>query len=177
MVLNLSVFEASEYEFLQEYHRVMKCIASALKAVEADKYTFGLFLPTLFGIRVKLEKLKEHVKYCLPLVEVLQQCLEERFGNLMDIFASDGKSIPGFVAMVSNPMYKLNYIGLNSIPSHYVLRVKQMLVDAGMNIQRDKMERAQMEVSVQRKDIAVQDDKNGSWILEYFSKHFSSTEF
>lgn len=148
MVLNLDVFEDNEYDFLLEYQRVMKAIASALKTMEANKYTFGIYLPTLFGLRMKLASFVNTVVHCLPLVEVIQDAFEERFGNVMDIFAADGKSIPAYVAMVSNPNYKLNYMGMKTIPAHILLRVKQLLLDAGMDIMGDELDSDQQDDTV-----------------------------
>lgn len=134
MVLGLDVFEHNEYQFLFEYQRIMKAIATALKTLEANKYTFGIYLPTLFGLRMKLAALERNAVRCLPLVEVIQDAFEERFGNVMDIFSVDGKSTPAYLAMVSNPNFKLNYMGMKTIPSHTLNRVKQMLFNAGIVI-------------------------------------------
>lgn len=138
MVLNLDVFEGNEYEFLIEYNRVMKAIAIALKTLEANKYAFGVYLPTLFGLRLKLAALEKQAVHCLELVLVIQNVFEERFRSVLDIFDGEGKSVPAFVAMVSNPNYKLSYMGLKSIPSHTLLRIKQMLFDSAMDILKNE---------------------------------------
>lgn len=134
MVLNLDVFENIEYEFLYEHQRIMNAVARALKTLEANTYEFGVFLPTLFGLRIKLATFQRKAVYCLPLVEVIQNAFEERFRSVLDIFNANGNSVPAFVAMVSNPYYKLYYMGMKSIPSHILLRLKQMLFDAAMDI-------------------------------------------
>lgn len=139
-VLQLDLLESDEYEFLYEYQRIMKAIATALKSMEANKYTFGIYLPTLFGLRLKLSVLAKNAVHCLPLVEVIQAAFEKRFGNVLDVFAADGTSIPAYLAMVSNPNYKLNYIGLQTIPSNILNRVKQMLLNAANDILGDDSE-------------------------------------
>lgn len=160
MVLRLDVFEANEYDFLFEYQRVMRAIARALKTMEANKYTFGVFLPTLFALRYKLAAFQKTVIHCEPLVKVLQNGLEERFGNVMDIFDPDGKSVPPFVAMVSNPTYKLNYIGLETIPSHMLMRVKQMLFDAVMDVTK-------IETNSEEQSSDLTSQAKGNWLNKF----------
>lgn len=118
----------------------MKVVARALKTMEANKYAFGAFLPTLFGLRMKLAALEKKATQCLPLVKTLQSAFEKRFGNVMDIFDSHGESVPAYVAMASNPNYKLNYMGMKTIPTHILLRIKQMLLDAAMDILKNGSE-------------------------------------
>lgn len=137
-VLSMRVLDDNDYEFLAEYQNIMRSIAVCLKKLEADEYTFGIYLPALFGLRFKLASLKNRAVHCKALVDVLSENFEERFGYIMDIFQANGKSLPAYIAMVSNPNYKLNYIGMKSIPSHIVLRVKQMLFTAVTDILGEK---------------------------------------
>lgn len=120
--LNLEPFDSKEYDFLNQYFRVINKVAIALKTLKADKYTFGLYLPTLFGLRSVLEKISNptttEMFECLPLAKALKTGFENRFGKLMDAFESDGKSAPLFIAMVSNPQFKLNFLGTRVISSH-----------------------------------------------------------
>lgn len=84
--LKVDVFSDEEYAFLVEYHKVISLVANALKSLEADRYTFGLYLPTLIGLKLKLQALFDGntIIHCLPLVVALQNGLERRFGELMD---------------------------------------------------------------------------------------------
>lgn len=76
--LKVRPFEDEEYGFLCEYHRVMKLIAMTLKSIEADSYTFALYLPTLLGLRINLQSMIDShtLLYCEPLVVALQRGLE-----------------------------------------------------------------------------------------------------
>lgn len=135
--LNVSPLEDKEYGFLHEYHSVMKLIAMALKSIEADSYTFALYLPTLIGLQINLQAMIDSHKavHCEPLVVALQKGLETRFGNLMDPFGSDGKSVPIFVAMMSNPAFKLNFMGKNEIQSNLLNRLKDMLLSEAIKME------------------------------------------
>lgn len=137
--LKVDVFSDEEYEFLVEYHKVISLVANALKSLEADRYTFGLYLPTLIGLKLKLKALFDGntMFHCLPLVIALQNGLESRFGELMDPFNAEGKSVPLYVAMLSNPAFKLNFLGMKSVPSNLLLRLKEMLYNAAITIENE----------------------------------------
>lgn len=135
--LGVSPLDDDEYSFLQEYHKVMKLIAMALKSIESDSYTFALYLPTLFGLRINLQAMidGEKLLYCEPLVVALQSGLNARFGNLMDPFGTDAKSVPLFVAMLSNPKFKLNFMGMKQIQPDLLNRLKEMLLSEAIKIE------------------------------------------
>lgn len=141
--LNLEPFDSKEYDFLNQYFRVINKVAIALKTLKADKYTFGLYLPTLFGLRSVLEKISNptttEMFECLPLAKALKTGFENRFGKLMDAFESDGKSAPLFIAMVSNPQFKLNFLGTRVISSHMLQHLKEMLVVAALQIEKTNL--------------------------------------
>lgn len=133
--MKIAAFDDDEYIFLEEYHQVISPIASGLKTLSSNKYTFGLYLPTLIGLRVKLNDLKKtNYIYCKPLIVALERGFETRFANLMDIYDYDGKSVPLYIAMVTNPQYKLNFLGMKQIPSHISNKVRTMLLAAGQEI-------------------------------------------
>lgn len=135
--LKVSPLEDEEYGFLREYHSVIKLIAMALKSVEADSYTFALYLPTLLGLRINLQAMIDShtLIYCEPLVGALQNGLQARFGNLMDSSGTDGKSVPLFVAMMSNPAFKLNFMGMKRIEPNLLNRLKDMLCSEAIKIE------------------------------------------
>lgn len=56
--MKLSTFDVDEYSFLKEYRIALTPITVALKILKANKYTFGLYLLTLIGLRRKLAELK-----------------------------------------------------------------------------------------------------------------------
>lgn len=135
--LRVAPLEDEDYGFLREYHSVMKLIAIALKSIESDSYTFALYLPTLFGLRINLQAMIDGHKifHCEPLVVALLKGLDARFGNLMDPFSSDGKSVPLFVAMISNPTFKLNFMGMKKIQPHLLNRWKDMLLAEALKVE------------------------------------------
>lgn len=138
--LGIDPFDTEEYEFLQQYHEIINKVAIALKVLESDQHPFGLYLPTLFGLRAMLNKYanmdpSEHQK-CRPLAVALQYGFNKRFANLMDVFGSDGKSSPLYIAMVTNPKYKLNYMGTRVIDPRVLGKLKEMLVTAALEIKR-----------------------------------------
>lgn len=138
MHFKLGVFDDGEYEFLVQYHKIMSLVASALKVVEADRYTFGVYLPTLLGLKLKLQALYDdcHATFeCLPLILALQNGLKNRFGELMDPFCASGKSLPLYVAMLSNPTYKMNFMGMKTVSPQLLLRLKTMLLNAAIEIE------------------------------------------
>lgn len=114
-------------------------MAIALKTIESNSYTFGLYLPTLFGLKINLQALidKNLVFECISLVHALQAGMEKRFGELMNPFASDKKSVPLFVAMLTNPRYKFNFMGLSSIPPNLFNHFKKMLFSEARNMLND----------------------------------------
>lgn len=127
-VLQIPQLSTENYEFLREYQKVLKCVVTALKMVESNTYTFGSFLPILFGLRSKFAKLKGNTKHAAPLVEKLSESLEDRFGASMNFFSPEGAA--PYIAMISNPKFKLSYLGMKTIPSHTMLRAQQLLIDA-----------------------------------------------
>lgn len=135
--LKVDPLNDEEYHFLREYHRVISLIATALKSVESNRYTFSLYLPMLFGLKIKLQALvdEQRVFECISLVRALLSGLESRFGNLMDPFGSDTKSVPLFIAMMTNPQFKLNFMGITKIPPELLNRLKAMLISEAGKIE------------------------------------------
>ena len=107
-------------------------VAVALKVLEANAYTFGLYLPTLFNLRRKLVALKKTcTRLCRPLVLALEKGLETRFGKVMDLDDKDGRSVPLFLAMVTNPRFKINYMGPDNISDDTIPKIRSLLFKAG----------------------------------------------
>lgn len=161
--LRVDPLDCNEYAFLREYHEVMSLVATALNTLEANRYTFGIYLPTLFGLQFKLQQLinqfssensrsysidivgddgniKKVSANCLQLAIAIKQGFDNRFGQLIDPYNIDGKSVPLFVAMMSNPTYKLNYMCLPSIPEDLLKHLKEMLVSAAVHAYKDEEE-------------------------------------
>lgn len=134
--LKIAAFTCEEYDFLCEYYSVISLVAVALKTLEANRYTFGIYLPTLFALKIKLDAMLDAnaTIYCIPLVNAIKKGLNDRFAALMDPFDTSGRSKPLFIAMISNPEYKLNFMGMKSISSRILIQLKNMLYDAAMEI-------------------------------------------
>lgn len=138
--MGIEPFDAEEYEFLQRYYEIINKVRIAQKVLEGDRHPFGLYLPTLFGLRAMLNKyanmaLTEYKK-CKPLAVALQNGFNDRFADLMDVFSSDGRSTPLYIAMITNPNYKLNFMGTRVIDPRVLSKLKEMLVAAALEINR-----------------------------------------
>lgn len=138
--LNISALDDDDYIFLEEYVECITPIAISLKSLEANKYSFGIYLPILVGLRTAFNRLHEkNLIHCEPLITALQNGFETRFGDLMDIFNSSGKSAPLYLAMCSNPLFKLNYLGFEQrIPTHTINKMRDMLLAAAKEILQNR---------------------------------------
>lgn len=162
--LEIDTLNSSEYSFLIEYHYVMSTVAEALLTLEANRHTFGIYLPTLLGLQFELQTLIRKLSEedtniysieafdeddnivtvdsnCLPLVLAIKRGFDSRFGELIDPYNENGKSIPLFVAMMSNPTLKMNFM-FGQLLSTDQLRIlvdhlKKMLVTAALNAHGD----------------------------------------
>lgn len=134
--LMVDSFNYEEYAFLCEYRDVIELVAAALKSIESNSYTFGLYLPTLFGLKFNLQKMIDEklVSDCIPLINALLNGIDARFGNLLDPFSPDQKSVPLFIAMMTNPKFKLRYMGLKENSSDVLSKLKEMLVSEAIRI-------------------------------------------
>lgn len=131
--LKLGILDDEEYSFLQQYHKLISLVDRTLKTLESDRYSFGIYLPALFGLKSKLDELIEQsgkTFECLPLAMALRDGLQNRFGDVMDPYNENGKSVPLYIAMLTNPSYKLNFMGMKSIPTKLLIHLKEMLYSA-----------------------------------------------
>lgn len=125
---SIPTLDYDDYEFLNEYMNVIRPIAEALKMLEGNRDTFGSYLPTLFGLKFKLDVLKKtDYKFCKPLLQNIVDGFDTRFSGIMDL--NNPKSIPLYMAMVSNPSFKLNYLPRNT-PMHVLRKIQNMLLKA-----------------------------------------------
>lgn len=95
---------------MREYITVIRPIAEGITFLEGDKQPFGSYLPALFGIQSKLEYLANKVilSYCEPLLGAVYEGFQKRFAEVMEV--SDPKSVPLYLAMMSNPAYKISFL-------------------------------------------------------------------
>lgn len=138
--LNIEPFENDEYIFLQQYFQIVNKIAIALKSLEGNKHTFGLYLPTLFGLRNVLEKYANlettETLVCLELAKAIKAGFERRFGQLMDVSDPEGKSAPLYIAMITNPQFKMNFMGSKTIHPNVLRQLKEILISAAIDIEK-----------------------------------------
>lgn len=110
--------------------------------MEGNKHTFGLYLPTLFGLRNILEKYANiettETLACSELAKAIKAGFERRFGQLMDVNDSEGKSAPLYIAMITNPQFKMNFMGSKTIHPNVLRQLKEMLVSAAIDIEESK---------------------------------------
>ena len=133
--LKIVPLDNDDMEFLLEYHSVIRPIAHALKILEGN-VEFGAYVPILIGLRLKLGEMsdmQEHF-HCGPLLKAVSDGFENRFGKLLDIYAVDSKWIPLYLAMLTNPKYKMNFLGKKTIPAHVSEKMRCILYNAGKNI-------------------------------------------
>lgn len=115
--LNIFALTDEEYSFIDEYRNCVKPVADALKCLEGQNHSFGLYLPVLYGLKMALNDLRSNFdQYCLPLIEAIEVGFTKRFDDLMNV--CNPKSIPLYLAMVANPRYKLDYLRMDRIPAH-----------------------------------------------------------
>lgn len=138
--LSIIPFDDDEYEFLKQYFQVVNKVAIALKSLEGNQHTFGRYLPTLFGLRNLLEKYADRASTetpeCLELAIALKNGFEKRFAELMDVFDIEEKSAPLYIAMISNPRFKLNFMGTRTICPSVLAQLKEILINAAIEIKR-----------------------------------------
>lgn len=105
-----------DFKFLSEFVSVIKPIANAITYLEGNVQTFGAYLPMLFSVRQTLKDLytKDDLEFCGALVTAVKDGFDKRFGHIMklsDTFeVGDPKALPLFIAMISNPEFKINFI-------------------------------------------------------------------
>lgn len=144
----IDTLDDDELVFLHEYHKIILPIAMALKLLEGNRLTFGAYLPTLIGLRLNLGKMNAFkFVYCQPLLVAVSNGFEERFASVLDIFHVDGKWIPLYIAMITDPQYKLNFLGMRTIPAHISEKVRRILFNAGKEVSPKKNTSESMETS------------------------------
>ncbi|XP_061750887.1 uncharacterized protein LOC133549465 [Nerophis ophidion] len=84
IALRINMLNTAEMAFLTEYAAVMKPVAMALNILQGQSSLhMGFLLPTLHQLQNKLKKLESSCKVCRPLIDVLQEGIQKRFGEMM----------------------------------------------------------------------------------------------
>lgn len=124
--LDISQFNEDDITFLQEYRDCLKVVAIALKSLEGQKHAFGLYLPVLSSIRACLHELRsQYMQYCVPLINALEAGFYTRFDAMMNSHVAE--AAPLYIGMVVNPVYKLNYLRMNTIPTSMFDNIVKLL--------------------------------------------------
>lgn len=138
--LGITPFDDDEYDFLSQYFQVVNKVAIALKCLEGNQHTFGMYLPTLFGLRNVLEKCADQTSTetpaCLELAIALNEGFRKRFSQLMDVFDIEERSAALYIAMIVNPQFKLNFMGTRTISQSVLNQLKTILINAALEINR-----------------------------------------
>lgn len=155
-----------DYEFLREFVEVIGPIAHGITLLEGDKHYFGMYLPTLFGIKNRLMEMesRQNFMHCKPLLDAVIDGFDNRFKAMMD--PTDSRSIPLYIAMVTDPKYKLNYIPPFIWNSSTLQRIKNMLLTAAEKILRIPGNQDILDVGVIQEvapDGAEADERNGKF--------------
>ncbi|XP_055307105.1 uncharacterized protein LOC129571338 isoform X2 [Sitodiplosis mosellana] len=130
--LKIAILDPTERQFLQEFLIVLKPIARGLSTLEGNRY-FGYNLISLFNIRAEIEHIVSSVrlKFCKPLLLAVRDGFFARFKDHMDM--NKPLSVPLYLAMLSHPSFKMNYIREireNSSASHYLHKCMGILLKA-----------------------------------------------
>lgn len=128
------LFTKIQLDFLKEFELVLRPVMKGIKYVQG-RYYFGSYLPMLFGLKSELDS-EKHLKFCKPLVIALRNGFDKRFSDIMN--PENPESVPLFVAMITNPKYKLNYVPQNLLTQN-ILRLKRMVLSAAEEMIERKM--------------------------------------
>lgn len=142
--LGILPFDELEYAFLEQYYEIINKIGMALRGLEGDSIPFGAYLPTLFGLRHALNELSNPENAaddysCIQLAMAVRDGFERRFSALMDPTNPEAK--PLYIAMMSNPEYKLNFMGEARPDPRLVKRLKEMFLEAAVEIHKERNEK------------------------------------
>lgn len=84
--------KASEFEFLEEYRRVMEPLVKSIDLLQGEENCFlGFILPTLFQIIRTLHFLP-HLVYCEPLKNAILSGIPRRFNHILNSKNDSSKS-------------------------------------------------------------------------------------
>lgn len=110
--IELPVFKQSEIDFLIEWARINKPLATTLDSLQGDKESYyGMLLPKLSVLVYELTKLSETASVVTKsLVAAILDGVRSRF-PILDLQQSQSKC--AILAAVSNPMYKLRWVTMD----------------------------------------------------------------
>lgn len=131
--LGLPQFTEENYEFLQEYLKVMEGIAFAVDNLQSSKSYYAIFLPTLHSILHMFDDLeKVELKYCLPLFESVKAGFHKRFARFFNRF--DDHCIAATIATVTHPHFKMRWLHKKYQTKVYTNYIRDLLIEKAMEI-------------------------------------------
>lgn len=153
-----------DFEFLSEFISVIKPIANAITFLEGDIQTFGAYLPMLFSVRQTLKEMyrDNQLQYCRPLLIAVRDGFDKRFGHLTTLTSyfekGDPKALPLFIAMLSNPEYKMNFIPTDWFHSNAngMAQIKSLLLNAMKHILKDEKQANEKEDSACGETVVIE---------------------
>ncbi|XP_076745143.1 uncharacterized protein LOC112434612 isoform X2 [Maylandia zebra] len=81
----VKMLSPAEVAFLREYCTTMKPLVKASNILQSESTSFmGWLLPVIQQLLFKLSRLETSSKTCVPLIRVLQNGLQKRFGAMME---------------------------------------------------------------------------------------------
>lgn len=135
---------------------IFRPIAEGITFLEGDQQLFGSYLPTLFGIRTALNEIRTTaaLTFCEPLIIAVQKGFLARFTDMMD--PENTHSVPLFLAMASNPKYKLSFIPPSLFRTNIMGCIKNMMMAAAEKLLKIEADEEMLETP------AVETHENGN---------------
>lgn len=197
--LGIQPLDCDEYAFLREYFQVISFVAATLKTLEANRFTFGVYIPTLLALQYNLQQIilklsdinartysietvdesgkkKTVSSNCLPLAYAIKNGFDNRFGELIDPFNENSKSVPLYVAMLANPTLKLNFMCLKNISGNLFIQLKQMLLSAAIKAYEEEKKILAELFDKEPDSDTIQNFSSSPTHGEYANLFFSSSE-
>lgn len=136
-MLKLPPLKENEILFLSEYVECSKPIAEAIQSLQGDKDTYyGCLLPEIYRIQHVIKILRmENLKYCSPLLDVIEENLDRRFKRFLQLEPAANDAI---LASVSHPMFKLKWV-----PKGRKEYVKELVLSETKKINRSEKQKSE----------------------------------
>lgn len=125
--LSIPEFTQSDIRFLHEYVTVLKPIAKAIDALQADCH-FAYFLPVVYNTVNSLRKMDESLTFCQPLQAAVLNGVEARFGYCYNF--DDDRCKSALVATCTHPFFKTRWLTGPLRTPENLLKIRNILISA-----------------------------------------------
>lgn len=125
--LSIPEFTQSDIRFLHEYVTVLKPIAKAIDALQADCH-FAYLLPVVYNTVNSLRKMNESLTFCQPLQVAVLNGVEERFGYCYNF--DDDRCKPALVATCTHPYFKTRWFTGPLRTPENLMKIRDILISA-----------------------------------------------